>query len=116
MLIFFILGLLLGGVTVIFAFQNIETIAVTFFTWQLEGSMALILIMSVLTGMLIILLFMLPELIGAHFKYQALQNRNKDLEDQLRKSREAAVFAQKTPPSEEVIAHIEQGSITQVRP
>ncbi len=83
--------------------------------WQLEGSLSLVLIMSVLMGMLIILLFMLPELIGAHLKYQSLHKRNKELEDQLRKQREAVLFAQKTPPSEEVIAHIEQGSITQVR-
>ena len=61
MIILFILGLLLGAVAVIFALQNIAVVTVTFFSWQLEGSMAVILLISIISGILVCLLLLLPE-------------------------------------------------------
>ncbi len=46
MLIFLIIGLLLGGAAVIFALQNITAVTVTFFSWQFEGSLAMIVLIS----------------------------------------------------------------------
>lgn len=114
MIIFFILGLLLGVIAVIFAFQNIVTTTVTFLAWQIEGSLALILVMAILTGMVIAFLLTLPELIGGYMRESGLSKRIKNLESDLHKQKELTTFAQKTPPTTEVINHIEEGATLHV--
>jgi lipopolysaccharide assembly protein A len=85
MQIFIILALLIAGVAVIFALQNITTVTVTFFIWSIHGSLALILLASVAVGVLISLLASLPGLvrgswtIGSHKrKLSNLQNERGD--------------------------------------
>ncbi len=112
MIIFFILGALLGGVAVIFAFQNIEMVSVTFLSWQIDGSLSVVLALSVLTGILIALLLTLPELISHYFQYRVLLKKNKDLEEELRKQKELTLFAAKHPPTSLDITHIEEGATT----
>jgi uncharacterized integral membrane protein len=106
-----ILGIVLGAVTVIFALQNITVITVSFFSWQIEGSLALILLMAVFTGILISLLIVLPESIRSYFRYKNLTKENKRLEEELRKQKELTVFARNIPASSEAIAKIEKGAI-----
>ena len=113
MLIFFILGLLLGGVMVIFALQNVAVITVSFFQWQLEGSLALILLLAVLAGILITLLLLLPESVSKYFKYKNLKKENQRLEEELRKQKELTVFAKSIPATPEIIAKIENGAIAE---
>ena len=55
-LMLFIIGVALGGLTVIFAMQNIDAVTVSFFSWRLEGSLSLILMLATLMGVLITLL------------------------------------------------------------
>ncbi len=81
-MLFLILGLVLGAVTVIFALQNTATIAVTFLFWQIEGSLALMLLLAVFTGIIIFILFSFPELIKMHLEFSALQKRAKKLEEE----------------------------------
>ncbi len=83
MLIFLIIGLLLGAAAVFFALQNITTITVTFLSWQFEGSLAVILLAAVVTGVLISLLLSLPGLIKKSFQISSLRNHNSKLEDEL---------------------------------
>lgn len=92
MIIFFIVGLLLGAVAVVFALQNIEVMVVSFFAWQFASSMAVILSLALLTGMVVALLLTLPELTTNYFINRALRKRNKELEEELRKQRESTVF------------------------
>ncbi len=106
-----ILGIVLGAVSVIFALQNVMVITVTFFTWQLQGSLALILLLAILMGVLITLLMVLPESIRNYFKYKNLKKENAKLEEELRKQKELTVFAKKTPANPETIAKIDQGTI-----
>jgi uncharacterized integral membrane protein len=113
MIILFILGLVLGGVAVIFSFQNISAVSVVFLGWTFESSMAVVLSLSVLTGILIALLLTLPELVTNYFQNRSLKTKIKVLEEDLRKQRELAHFARKAPPTEETITHIEQGAINQ---
>ncbi len=108
MIIFFIIGLLLGAVAVVFAFQNSEMVAVTLFSWQVEASLSVILVLSVLTGILIALLLTLPEFFNNYFEYRALKKRSTILEEDLRKQRELTVFARKTTPTGQDITHIEE--------
>lgn len=111
MIIFFVIGLLLGVFAVIFALQNIAIITITFFSWQLTGSLALILLLAITSGILIAILLLLPEFVNNYFKYKNLQKENKKLEEELRKQKELTVFAKHTPPTEEEISKIEHGAI-----
>jgi uncharacterized integral membrane protein len=116
MLIFFILGLILGGVAVVFALQNIADITVVFLGWQLSGSMSLILLLTLLTGVLVTLLILLPKSIGDYFKYKRLQRENARLTEELRKQKELTLFAKTTSPSPETITKIEDGAISHPKP
>lgn len=111
MFIFFILGLLLGGAAVVFVLQNVAIITVTFFTSQLTGSLAIILILAILAGALIALLMVLPGSIEHALRARNLEKEIKKLEEDLRKQKELTVFAKKTPPTAEDIARIENGAI-----
>ena len=97
MIIPLIFGVLLGATTVIFALQNTITISVTFFSWQLQGSLALVLMASVVAGMITALLLVLPESIGNYFKYKKLLKENAKLTEDLRKQKELTVFAKSAP-------------------
>lgn len=106
-----IIGILLGAVSVIFALQNVMVVTLRFFSWQFEGSLALILLLALVVGVVISLLIVLPESIGNYFRYGSLKKTNEKLEEELKKQKELTVFAKKTPASPEEIAKIDQGSI-----
>lgn len=114
MIILFIFGLLLGAVAVIFALQNVAVITVTFFTWQLTGSLALILLVALASGVAVTMLLLLPEFIKNYFGWKGLQSENTKLREELQKQKELAVFARETPPTAEDLDRIEQGAIADV--
>jgi uncharacterized integral membrane protein len=109
--IFFVFGIVLGGLVVIFALQNAAQVTVAFFSWQLEGSLSLILLVATFTGILIAFLIILPESISGYMRYRRLRKDNARLEDELTKQRELTHFARKNAPTPETIAQIEQGAI-----
>ena len=104
MIIFFILGIALGGISVVFVLQNITPITVTFFTWHLTGSLSAVLISAIMAGVLITLLILLPESIRNYFQYKSLLRENKKLHEDLKKQIEIAVFADKKVETPEVLA------------
>ncbi|MEN9647283.1 MAG: Lipopolysaccharide assembly protein domain [Candidatus Parcubacteria bacterium] len=83
MFIFLILGILLGALTVIFALQNVVTITVTFFTWHITGSLALILIVAVIAGLVMSTLVAFPGIMRNHFQLMSLRKQVKKLEEEL---------------------------------
>jgi len=109
MIILFIFGLLLGALTVIFALQNIDIITVTFFSWHMTGSLALILLLTIGAGVLVTAMLLLPESIKNYFKVKKLEKQNKNLEEELRKQKELTIFAKITPIDQEAISSIEHG-------
>lgn len=111
MIIPLLLGIILGAVSVIFALQNVAVITVMFFDWQFQGSLALILLLAIATGILISLLIVLPESIKSFFQYRRLKKENIKLTEELRKQKELTVFAKKTPATPEELAKIDQGAI-----
>lgn len=111
MIILFIVGLLLGAASVIFALQNVDIITVSFFSWHLTGSLALILLVAIATGVMIAFLLLLPKSVSDYLKYRSLQAENKKLEEELRKQKELTVFAKNTPATEEEISKIEHGAV-----
>ncbi len=96
MLFFLILGLLIGAITVVFALQNVVTIGVTFLAWQINGSLALILLLAVLSGVLICALVSIPEMIKTYVEFVELKKKNKQLEDENLTYRKATVEAQRS--------------------
>ena len=109
MIILFIIGVLLGGVAVVFALQNIAVVTVSFFSWQLTGSLSVILLLALAAGALIAILLLLPEAVKNYLKFRRLKTENQKLADDLRRQKELTVFAKQTPPTEENIRAIENG-------
>jgi len=75
-----IVGIILGAITVVFALQNVVPITVVFLSWQINGSLALILVLAVLLGAVICALFSIPELIDIRMKLIEARELNKKLE------------------------------------
>ena len=111
MIVLFILGIILGSVAVIFSLQNTVIITVTFFSWTLTGSLAIVLLMALGSGILVTLLLLLPEFITNYFKYKVLQRENTKLEEELRKQKQLTVFAHQTAPTKHDLDEIEHGAI-----
>ncbi|HEY1037007.1 MAG TPA: LapA family protein [Candidatus Paceibacterota bacterium] len=97
-MIFLIIGLILGALTVVFALQNTAAVGVTFLAWQIEGSLALILMLAVLIGIIIFMMFSLPELIRTHFEFVALQKKAEALEEENAKLRVSSPAASASVP------------------
>src|SRR3954464_2066952 len=110
-----ILGIVLGAVSVMFALQNVAVITVTFFSWHLQGSLALILLLTLGMGVLISLLVLLPETIMNYFRYKSLKKANSKLEEDLRKQKELTIFAKQTPATPEALAKLDRGTIANPR-
>ena len=77
MIISLVIGLILGAVTVIFALQNTTSISVVFLSWKFEGSLALILLVTMAVGIVVALLMSLPELIKKSFQISSLMKLNR---------------------------------------
>lgn len=63
MQIFIIIALLIAIVAVVFALQNTAAVTVSFLFWSINGSLALVLLLTLLTGVLISVLVSLPGLV-----------------------------------------------------
>lgn len=113
MIILFILGLLLGAVAVVFSLQNVTIVTVSFFNWQLEGSLAVILLSAIASGIVVCLLILLPGTIQTTLRFRALRKEKEKLEEALRKQKELTVFAKDAAPTPEIISKIEEGAISE---
>ncbi len=83
MIIFLILGVLVGGLAVVFVLQNITPVSVSFLTWHIDGSLAIILFLAVATGVLMTLLFLLPSFIRDEWQYRKLKKHARAVEAEL---------------------------------
>lgn len=81
----FIIGIIIGGGLVVFALQNLTPVMVTFFGWNLQGSIALIVVIAFLAGGLVTLLFSLSAAFTGMMNESRLKKHNaklqKDLDD-----------------------------------
>lgn len=113
MIILFILGLLLGAVAVVFSLQNVTLVTVSFFNWQIEGSLAVVLLLAITSGIVVCLLILLPGTIQTTLRFRALRKEKEKLEEELRKQKELTVFAKDVAPTREAINRIEDGAISE---
>lgn len=89
MVIFLILGLLLGAGMVVFVLQNITPVSVSFLTWSLDGSLAVILFLAFGVGVLMTLLFLLPSFIRDEWQYRKLKKHARAIEEELTRANKA---------------------------
>ncbi len=87
MILSLILGIILGAISVIFIAQNISVVTVTFLSWQFAGSLALVLLLTLICGVVITLLMILPSLIRDMLYLSTLKKQKKALEDELTKTK-----------------------------
>lgn len=90
MAIFLILGIVLGSISVLFVFQNITPITITFLFWHLDGSLALVLFLAFFSGILTTLLFLLPGFIRDEWQYRKLKKHVRGLEAEVAKTKQSA--------------------------
>ncbi len=78
-----ILALFFSIVAVIFALGNTDVVTISFLTWHIEGSLALILLVSVAIGIVIGVLLMVPGAIKRNLALSGQKKKIKTLEQQL---------------------------------
>ena len=83
MQIFLFIALILMAVTIIFAVQNTATTMIKFLTWEIEGSLALVLLVAVAAGALISFFFSLPTLVRDKWIVRSQRNKLNELEASL---------------------------------
>jgi len=78
-----ILALLFAVVAVIFALGNTDVVTVSFLSWHVEGSLALILLVAVAVGILIGILLMTPGAIKRNLALSGQKKKIKTTEQEL---------------------------------
>jgi putative membrane protein len=85
MQIFLFIALLIMLVAIIFAVQNTDTTQVQFLTWKSEGSLALVLLLTLVAGALISYFFSLPSKLRDKLTIRSQSKKITQLEDNLNK-------------------------------
>ncbi len=75
----FIIGTILGAAVVVFMLQNFAPVSVSFLSWHFDGSIAIIVLLAVLAGMIISWLLSLPDML----RLSDLKSHNKKLQRDL---------------------------------
>jgi uncharacterized integral membrane protein len=99
-----ILALILALIVTIFAVQNNTAIEVTFLVWKIDGSLALILMITFALGILIGLLVSTPAWIRRVRQSADLRKNIRVLEKDLEEARKATVVPPEDKPAEGPIA------------
>ncbi|MDP3991275.1 MAG: LapA family protein [Candidatus Nealsonbacteria bacterium] len=83
-----IVALIIAILAVILAFQNTAIILVTFLIWKFEGSLALVLLLAFIMGVIASLLILLPRIIKKGLVASNQKKKIKELEIKLEEKKE----------------------------
>lgn len=83
MLVFLIVALILAVFAIVFALQNTASVTLTFLIWNLKGSLALVVIVTLLAGVVITLLALAPALVRGRLRVRSHRKRVTELEGTL---------------------------------
>jgi len=72
---YFVAGLLLGIALTVFALQNTAPVEVRFLLWNTQGPLAAVVLVSAIGGLVVALLFGLPEVLSARWRIRTLERR-----------------------------------------
>jgi len=89
MILSLIVGIILGAVSVVFALENFATITVTFMNWQVSAPLSLVLLGTMVCGIVVTLLVLLPSLIRDELYLSTIKRQKKEAEDELARYRVA---------------------------
>jgi putative membrane protein len=107
MQIFIILSLIVAIIGVIFALQNLSMITVNFFFWSFHGSLALVLLATLLGGVVISLLASLPGLVRNRWSFSSQKKKLVALESEHTQLKQRTETAEKEAKTlEEQIANL----------
>ncbi|PWH11819.1 MAG: DUF1049 domain-containing protein [Anaerolineae bacterium] len=81
--LYLILALLIAIVAVIFALQNTAAITISFFFWQVSGSLALVVLVTLVLGVLVGWLFVAPSLVKGSLQGSSQRKRIAALEKEV---------------------------------
>jgi uncharacterized integral membrane protein len=102
-----ILALIIAVIAVIFALQNTAAVSVSFFIWQFNQSLALVLLLAAFVGVIIGLLTILPgsiktrwQLAARNKKIASLEKEIEELKEKLTSAEQRLQALQLTPPAE----------------
>lgn len=102
MILSLLLGLVVGGLSVVFAVQNVFPVTVTFLVWEITASLALIVALSVLAGLLIGALVSIPGAISNAMTVSNLRKENQRLaqerDDAIRERQRTVIIKEPAPP------------------
>lgn len=103
-----ILALVIAVIAVIFALQNTAAVSVSFFVWQFNQSLALVLLLAAFVGVIIGLLTILPgsiktrwQLAARNKKIASLEKEIEELKQKLTSAEQRLQALQLTPPTEQ---------------
>lgn len=88
MQVFLVFALLISLFAVVFAVQNTAMVTVSFLMWDFDNSLAVVILLTIFTGVLISILMSLPGWIKNRVYLMSLRKKNKDLETKLTKQDE----------------------------
>lgn len=97
MVAYLVLALLIAILAVVFALQNITAVTISFFAWQVSGSLSLILLLALAIGFLVGILVMLPSSIKSKMQLSNLRKSKKALEKEVETLRTQLQEATKPP-------------------
>jgi uncharacterized integral membrane protein len=83
MILSFLVGIILGAMAVVFAFQNVAVVTVSFFSWQITASLAIIILAAILCGIVVTLLFLLPSVIRDELYVASIKRQKRETENEL---------------------------------
>ena len=72
-----IIGLLVALVLTLFALQNDEVVTIRFFVGKVDGSLSLILLITVIIGVILGVIFSIPSI---NKQARMIQNKNKEID------------------------------------
>lgn len=86
------IGFMLGLIALIFAFQNNEVVSLTFLNWQFESSLAIVVIISLIAGVVIATLLTMPGAIARSVSMHVLKKENRSLKDLMLEKQDTVVI------------------------
>lgn len=85
------IGFMLGLIALIFAFQNNDIVSLTFMNWNFESSLAIVVILSLLAGVLISTLLTIAGAIARSISMHSLKKENRSLKDMMLEKQDTVV-------------------------
>jgi putative membrane protein len=97
MIIFAFASMLIAMLAVVFALQNTAQANVSFFLWSFQGSLALVLLAALFSGILLTFLAYVPSVVKYRWTIRQLRKRIADAEELLAEHEQTLVEVPKSP-------------------